>query len=175
MLFNNIITEDLKNTFTSAIEALLADSALTVPCKLVYENTKLEDCPNCIYDSISKKSSNQYQTGGPIYFVDGQICPYCSGFGSLSFKKEEDIYLGIIKPAFFGGSNLDLNGLTFVDGMIQSLCGIVHYAKIKRASHIIIDTNLLTISNSRFIRYKDPTPIGFGNNAFIITTWQGVQ
>ena len=63
MLFNNIITEDLKNTFTSAIEALLADSALTVPCKLVYENTKLEDCPNCIYDSISKKSSNQSQEG----------------------------------------------------------------------------------------------------------------
>lgn len=173
--FDNLITSDFKQTFNYAISALLADTALTVPCKLVYENTKLQDCPNCIYDPITKKSSNQYQTGGPVFFVDGQICPYCVGNGSLSFSKEEQIYLGIIKPVFFGGDSLELNSVNFVDGMIQSLCDIAYYAKIKSAAYLILDTNLTTITNSRFVRNKDPIPVGYGDNRFIITTWQGVQ
>lgn len=44
-LFNNLITSDFKQVFNNAISALLANTALTVPCKLVYENTKLQDCP----------------------------------------------------------------------------------------------------------------------------------
>lgn len=174
-IFDGLITANFKNIFDQAISALLADTALTVPCKLIYENTKLQDCPNCIYDPITKRSSNQYQVGGPISFISGQICPYCAGAGSLSFSKEEEIYLGIIKPVFFGSDSLDLNNINFVDGMIQSLCLIDYYAKIKSASHLILDTNLLNITNSRFIRNKDPIPVGYGGNNFIITTWQGVQ
>ena len=173
--FAGIISADFKQTFDNAISALLLESALTVPCKLIFENTKLQDCPNCIYDPITKKSSNQYQIGGPIPFVVGQICPYCNGGGSLSFQKEETVSLGLIKPVFFGGDSLELNNVNFVDGMIQSLCAIDYYAKIKNASYIIVDTNLINITNSRFIRNKDPIPVGFGNNSFIITTWQGVQ
>ena len=173
--FSGIITQSFKDTFNYAIQALLEDTALTVQCTLYYENTKLEDCPNCVYDPITRKSSNRYQNGGPIPFVHGQICPYCAGNGNLSFSQEETVYLGIIKPVFFGGDSLELNSVNFVDGMIQSLCGIDLYAKIKNASHIIIDTNLTTITNSKFIRVKDPIPVGFGGNDFIITTWQGVQ
>lgn len=173
--FSGIITPQLKQTFNNAILSLLQDGALTVPCTLIYENTKLTKCPNCVYDSITKKSSNRYEVGGPILFISGQICPYCNGLGSLSFKKEEAISLGIIKPVFFGASDLGIDGVNFVDGMIQSLCTIDLYAKIKNASSIIIDTNLLNIANSKFIRHKDPVPVGFGDNSFIITTWQGVQ
>lgn len=173
--YSGIISASLKDTFNYAIQALLEDTALTVQCKLYFENTKLEDCPNCIYDPITRKSSNRFQPGGPIPFVVGQICPYCAGSGNLSYSQEETVYLGIIKPVFFGGSSLELTNVNFVDGMIQSLSGIDLYAKLKNASHIIIDTNLTTITNSKFIRVKDPIPVGFGGNDFIITTWQGVQ
>ena len=173
--FAGIITSQFKQTFKDAISALLENTALTVPCKLYFENTKLSDCPNCVYDPISQRSSNIYQTGGPLPFVNGQICPYCTGAGSLSFSADETVYLGIIKPVFFGMDQLELNNVTFVDGMIQSLCSISLYPKLKNASYIIVDTNIVDITNTKFIRYRDPIPVGFGDNSFVITTWQNVQ
>ena len=174
-IFNGIITSAHKQTFKDMINALLEDTALTVPCTLVFENTKLQDCPNCVYDAISRRSSNIYQVSGPIPFIDGQICPYCAGVGSLSFSKEEELYLGIIKPAFFGMAPLELESVNFVDGKIQSLCNIQHYAKIKNASYVIIDTNITDLALNKYIRYRDPIPMGFGDNSFIVTTWQNVQ
>lgn len=174
-IFSGIITAAHKQTFKDMINALLEDTALTVPCKLVYENTKLQECPNCLYDSISGRSSNQYQSGGPIPFINGQICPYCAGIGSLSFTNEEQLYLGIIKPAFFGMAPLELESVNFVDGKIQSLCNVSYYAKIKNASYIIIDTNITDLTLNKYIRYRDPIPMGFGDNSFIVTTWQSVQ
>lgn len=173
--FSGIITSAHKQLFKDMIGALLENTALTVPCTLHYENTKLQDCPNCIYDPINRRSSNQYKNGGPIFFVNGQICPYCVGAGSLSFSAEENVYLGIIKPAFFGMNELELNNINYVDGMIQSLCSINIYAKIKSASYIIIDTNILDLTNNKFVRHRDPIPVGFGDNSFIITTWKNVQ
>lgn len=173
--FSGIIDSTFKQTFKNAIDALLENTALTVPCKLVFDNTKLQDCPNCVYDAISQRSSNQYQNGGPVPFVNGQICPYCSGAGSLSFSSEEDVYLGIIKPVFFGLDQLELNNVNYVDGMVQSLCSINLYAKIKNASYIIVDTNLTDITISKFVRYRDPSPVGLGDNSYIITTWKNVQ
>jgi hypothetical protein len=173
--FSGIITSQFKQVFKDAISALLEDAALTVPCKLAFENTKLQDCPNCIYDPLTHRSSNQYQPGGPIPFIDGQICPYCVGNGSLSFSAEETVYLGIIKPVFFGVDKLELNNVNYIDGMIQSLCSIDLYPKLKNASYIIVDTNILDITNTKFVRHRDPTPVGFGDNSFIITTWKNVQ
>lgn len=173
--FSGIITSAHKQLFNNMIQALLENTALTVPCKIVFENTKLEDCPNCIYDTLSRRSSNQYQTGGPIPFVNGQICPYCSGAGSLSYSKDEIIYLGIIKPVFFGISPLELENVNFIDGKIQTLSEIIHYPKLKNASHIIVDTNITDLTINKYVRYRDPIPVGFGDNSFIITTWQIVQ
>jgi hypothetical protein len=65
-IFAGIITSGMKQLYNDAINALLENTALTVPCKLVYENTKLQDCPNCLYDPLTRKSSNQYQAGGPL-------------------------------------------------------------------------------------------------------------
>lgn len=173
--FSGIITAGHKQLFKDMIGALLENTALTVPCKLYYENTKLQSCPNCIFDPINQRSSNQYKIGGPIAFIDGQICPYCIGAGSLSFSAEESVYLGIIKPVFFGMNELELDNINFIDGLIQSLCSIQIYAKLKNASYIIIDTNLLDLTNNKFVRYRDPIPVGFGDNSFIITTWKNVQ
>lgn len=174
-IFSGIITAAHKQTFKHMISALLEDTALTVPCSVVFENTKLEDCPNCLYDAISGRSSNQYENGGPIPFINGQICPYCQGLGKLSFSQTETIYLGIIKPVFFGMQQLGLENVNFVDGKIQSLSRIDTYAKLKNASHIIVDTNITDLTINKYVRFRDPIPVGFGDNSFIITTWQSVQ
>jgi hypothetical protein len=70
---------------------------------------------------------------------------------------------------------LELNNVNYVDGMIQSLCSIEYYAKLKNASYIIVDTNLENLTISKFIRHRDPVPVGFGDNSYIITTWKNVQ
>lgn len=173
--FSGIITSGHKELFKNMIKALLENTALTVPCKIVFENTKLEDCPNCIYDTISRRSSNQYQIGGPIPFINGQICPYCAGAGSLSYSEDSTIYLGIIKPVFFGMSPLELENINFIDGKIQTLSEIKYYPKLKNASHIIVDTNITDLTLNKYVRFRDPIPVGFGDNSFIITTWQIVQ
>jgi hypothetical protein len=174
-IFTGIITAAHKQTFKDMINALLEDTALTVPCKLVYENTKLSECPNCKFDSMSGRSSNQYKMGGPLPFINGQICPYCSGVGRISFTSDSTIYLGIIKPAFFNVAPLDPEGVNFMDGKIQSLSNISHYAAINNCSYAIIDTNITDLSLNKYVRYRNPIPMGFGDNDFIVTTWQLVQ
>lgn len=173
--FSGLITEDLKTTVRNAISALLEPTALTVPCKLYFTNTKLVDCPNCKYDVLTQRSSNQYTPGGPIPFANGQICPYCSGSGSLSFSAEETLYFALIKPIMYGYANMDLKDVNFIDGKIQSVCSIEYYAKVKNCSHIIIDTAIIDLATNKYIRERDPMPIGFGSTDFIITTWRAVQ
>lgn len=58
--FSGIITSDMKSLFDNAIGSLLEDAALTVQCTLHFGVTKYEDCSNCIYDPIGRKSSNKF-------------------------------------------------------------------------------------------------------------------
>ena len=98
--FSGIITNDFKNLFSNAIKALLEDAALTVPCTLYFGVTKYEDCSNCVYDPIGRKSSNKFQTGGPVPFRNGGVCPVCSGNGKKPVTSTENLNLAVIKVVF---------------------------------------------------------------------------
>ena len=97
-----------KDIYNSMIDTILASTGLTVPCTLVYESTKLQQCPNCIYDPISKKSANLYKSGGPLVFSNGQTCPYCLGNGTTSnYSSEEKVYFALLTNSkdFLGAVN----------------------------------------------------------------------
>ncbi len=95
--FLGIISPAFKATFTNAIDALLEDTALTVPCRLIYGNTNPTVCANCIFDPLTGRSSSIYLAGGPIPFANGQICPWCHGEGVKTVEATEDgIYTDII-------------------------------------------------------------------------------
>ncbi len=51
-------------------------------CLLVFPAVQTE-CPNCIFDNSTRRSSNKYKPGGPKPFTFG-ICPVCGGAGIIT-------------------------------------------------------------------------------------------
>ena len=154
------------------IDGLLENTALTVPCKINYKSTKVEDCPNCVYDSMNRRSSNIYQQNppGPISFTHG-ICPYCNGVGVLKLNSQETIYL---MPIWNSKDwyNLTQSSVNLADISVQTVSKIDTYAKLKRATSIIIDTNLEKYGLPEFIRVADPEICGLASSTHIITSWK---
>jgi hypothetical protein len=66
--FGSIDYSGLQTVFDSAIGSMVDSDACTVPCTLEYGVTKYDDCNNCVYDPIGRKSSNVYEAGGPVPF-----------------------------------------------------------------------------------------------------------
>ena len=80
--FAGIISSDFKNLYINAIDALLEETALTLPCRLRYAGQQNQNfCNNCVYDPITKLSSNIYNGSGPNPFPDNGVCPVCFGNG----------------------------------------------------------------------------------------------
>ncbi|MEX0598520.1 MAG: hypothetical protein WD512_18705 [Candidatus Paceibacterota bacterium] len=172
-VFNNIFTTDFKNVFNDAIDSLLEQNGLTLPCKLIYSNTNPILCNNCIFDPISNRSLNKYNGTGPSFFGDLSICPVCNGFGFDSSNKEELIHLAVLFDSkSWLNWNSKSNTIRVPDGMIQTICKSDLLPKIRNADKILIDTNKENYGSYYYIRSNDPEFAGFGDTRYIFTMWQ---
>lgn len=170
--FDAIINTEFKRTFNSAIDALLKNTALTVPCKLLYsggQNTTY--CNNCIFDPISKLSSNMYNGTGPSPFTEQMICPVCMGMGLIQQDSFEILYLAVIFDSKYFMNIRSGSVVNIPDGTIQTLCSIEYLPKIRNANEVIVDTNIESYGNYSYQRAGDPTPVGLGDNKYILTMW----
>jgi hypothetical protein len=175
--FDNIITPEFKNIFDQAIDTILSPTGLVTPCKLVYKiepqkTTQL--CNNCIFDPISKLSSNIYNGSGPVFF-ENTSCPVCLGGGFTNNINddnimEENIDLGIISDIKrFIRLKSPVN---IPDGSIQTICSTEYLTKLKNASYLIVDRSLQHYADYSYERSGDPEPCGFGSNRYITTIWK---
>lgn len=171
--FNGIISKEFKTIFNNAIDSLLESSALSLPCKIIYDNNINNTyCNNCIFDNISLLSSNIYNGSGPNPFPEGGVCPVCLGLGQIkNNSSSEIIYLAFIFDSKYF-LNINNKVINIPDGSIQSLCDINLYNKIKNASEIIFDTNLNNLSHFKYERASDPEPAGLGDNRYVFTLWK---
>jgi hypothetical protein len=169
--FTGIITQDLKDTFKNAIDSLLEQTALTLPCRLIYSGTKFIKCSNCQFNSVTGKSNNIYMPGGPISFSHG-VCPYCNGNGKIPDEDTEVIYLMVIWDyrKFIPIGSVIANP----QGSIQTVCSVNHITKLKKAKEIIVDTNIERFVRHKFMRDSEPNPAGFGSDDYIVTLWKRV-
>lgn len=170
--FENVITKEFKQLYNNAIDGLLHQDALSIPCKLKYsgqQNTSL--CNNCIFDPISKLSSNIYNGNGPRSFNEGTICPICNGIGLTRSDAYEIIYMAVLFDSKYW-LNWASNTVKISDGMVQSICLASYLPKIRNANEVIFDTNLEKYGNYTYNRAGDPSPVGLGDNRYIITMWQ---
>lgn len=170
--FANLINQNLKQIYTNAIDSLLEQNALTIPCKLRYsgqQNSTL--CNNCIFDPISKLSSNIYNGTGPNSFNEGTTCPVCAGIGLLTTDSEETIYMAVLFDSKYW-LNWSSNTVNISDGMVQSICLSSYFPKIRNANEVIFDTTLEPYNKYIYQRAGDPNPVGLGDNRYIITMWQ---
>jgi hypothetical protein len=86
---------DLSDIISGAAEAF--DDILNnngTDCLLIYQGI-LEQCANCVYDPIGKKSAGRWRSGGPLSFSSGTICPACGGAGTRTTEYSETIKMTI--------------------------------------------------------------------------------
>ena len=170
--FSDIITSSLKNTFDDGVQAMLATTGLTVPCRLSFGVTKYTLCDNCIYDPIGKRSANRYLTGGPVSFTDRQICPVCAGVGRIEKDSTEAIDLMVIWDM---KSWIDIGvNVNTPEGYMQTISHIDTLPKIKKAKDITVNTNIEKYVKHKYIRHGEPAPAGLGRDSFLVTMWKRV-
>ena len=97
-----LISTAVKRNFKKITQQLVQD--LSQPLRIIQESPAFVDCPNCVWDSINKKSSNVFQSSftaatiifvstdqerviSPVSFTEGR-CPVCIGEGQLFTTKE---------------------------------------------------------------------------------------
>lgn len=97
-----LVTKRMKQDYKKAMSQLVKD--LSQKITIVQESPMFVDCPNCVWDSINKKSSNVYDSSfvsattifpstseeriiTPIPFTVGR-CPVCVGEGQIFTAKE---------------------------------------------------------------------------------------
>lgn len=171
-IFKDIISNEFKELFNNAIDSLLTDTSLTIPCRLkYYSDGNISFCNNCLYDSISKLSSNMYNNTGPNAFKSGSICPVCFGRGSISSDSQEVLYLSVMFDSKYW-LNKSANIINIPNGGVQTLCLLSYLPKIRNVNEIVFDTTIEGYGNYIYERNGDPEPVGFGSNRYIITMWK---
>ena len=162
--------------FNSAIDALLYDDALTRPCRLIYSGSKWEDCSNCTYDPIGRKSSGRYQSGGPNPFPAGSKCPHCAGAGKKQASSTEEINMMIIWDTKqwlkLGHSVESRPSKIHTPGQLaQTLSKIETWPQLNRANEIVLDTDVERYKQLKYMRMGDPELCGIGSSRYVLTMW----
>jgi len=168
-IFSGIISPQIKNVFENAISAMMYDDGCTIPCTLYYGVTKYDDCVNCVYDPIGRKSANRFQDGGHIPFPFGSICPMCNGAGKKPVESTEDMNLMVIweQKEFF-----NVGTVNTPDGDIQTLTFADRTPQLKRAKELIVATDIAGFGTHRYERMSEPQPCGLSADQFIVCMWK---
>ena len=75
----------------------------------------------------------------------------------------------IFEPKEFLQLNAPVNT---ADGYIQTLAKKTMTPKLQKAKEIIVATDLSGQFSHRYQRVSEPSPIGLGNNEFVLCTWR---
>lgn len=169
-IFSNLINPEFKGLYDQAIDALLENNALTVPCSIFYNTPNDTICNNCLFDPINNRSLNIYNNTGPAPFPENGICSICNGYGKVEKSKSEIVYLAVIFDSkyWFNWGHKTVN---VADGMVQTICKIELLPKIRNAQYMKIDTNVQSYGDHSYALAGDPSPCGLGSNKYIITMW----
>lgn len=171
-IFNNIISSDFKNLYDQAIDSILENNALTVPCSIFYDTPNDSFCSNCLFDPINNRSLNIYNGAGPAPFPENSICSICNGYGKVEKSKSEIVYLAVIFDSKYWlnwGSNAKV--VNIGDGSVQTICKMELFPKLINAQYMTMDTSIQSYRSYQYALAGDPTPCGLGNNRYIITMW----
>lgn len=172
--FTNIISPEFKALYKNAIDTLLDQNGLTVPCTIKYIGAASQNpCNNCVFDPISGLSANIYNGVGPSFFPEGSICPVCMGNGVVAgnVSSTEIIPLAVIFDSKHW-LNWTSKSLNIADGMVQIISKIEYLPKLRNASELIVDNNIGLYGSYIYERASDPEPVGLGDHAYTVSMWK---
>ncbi len=133
-------------------------------CLLVYPPL-VSECPNCIFDIYTGRSSNIYKSGGPISFIAGELCPFCGGEGRSLLPQEETIKLRVYwtPKDWVKVSTL----IKVPDADAQIIGYMKDLQKIENAQSLVLDSDLEGSRRWSMIRLGQAVPWGFQRRYFI--------
>lgn len=144
------------------------DGEFGTTCTLIYPPSDNE-CPNCILDLSTGRSSNIYKSGGPIPFTNHTLCPWCGGEGRYSEALTGEIRLRV----YFGGMEVNAAMRQFQDLKIADnaaglvyVIGYMHDAPNFSRSDGIIIINKLTRQEIKCARASRILPWGFRRDRY---------
>lgn len=165
-----MINATIKQIFKEQIDSLFGADKLSLPCKLVSKDNKKTQCPNCIVDPITGRSSGRYKTGGALNFPYGQLCPVCNGIGFTFNVNEVNIDLLVV---YDYKKWINFNVTTAIpNGMIQTISKFEDLRKIQVADTLIVNT-AINYPSQEYTKDSEPQPVGLGTSDYLYTFWKG--
>ncbi len=163
------INQDDKDRYKAAFDGLIDDLNRSV---LLHLTPRRTDCPNCIFNTATKRSSNRYDTtnpntlGGPLnkFFPKGSVCPVCHGVGKLRTSRNITVIATISKkPDEFEEIARELGRLP--NNLIKVRTKIDTLQAIREAKEATIDGQV-------YRKIMPEITQGLGDIMFVKTFWE---
>lgn len=171
-----VIPSGLIQLYNDGIDSIIDFAGVDVV--IVYP-PKMSECPNCIFNTVTGRSSGKYKTGGPYPFTDNDICPYCEDAG-VKFEEQSQTVKMLVywEPKDF---IRDQQGLRTIlidqtiqipDNIIQTKCHMQHLPKVEKCNEIRVHSKVTPYKTWTYTRLKESIPHGFKNDNYILTYWK---
>ncbi len=174
-----IVTPGIRKTYKGLIRQVVED--LNKPI-LAHMPPEKADCPNCVWDSINKKSSGTFQSSfvAPVTIFDAVItpasftmgrCPVCRGVGFLSKAITRNLK-ALVKWNPKGADNLEITAVGREGAPVVRI-------KVLRPDFLtVVNAESFTVDGVRCELDAPPTIRGLGTQeelvvAFLLATEVG--
>ena len=162
-----VITDTLIGIYQARIDALINQLGKNIYLEF---DPILSRCPNCTYDTMRKRSTGIYITGGPRPFARGRRCPYCKGKGLLETAVNKCIKC-LIKWNPQDAKNFDI-AVTKNHGLVRLKTFLTEADDLKRAKTVIVNHDIADKMKLRMRLVKGPTPVGLREDRYCISFWE---
>lgn len=167
--FSKLINAALKKQYKFAIDAVIEDCE--VPCRLYFPTTKFNPCTSC-GQTISGGSPNPFLAGNKG--KPTTLCPVCGGDGKIPVENYEDLNLCVMWD--YNKNYQVVPGIAMsTEGVVRTFSKISTIKLIKTCKYIIFNVNLENSNKHQFQRDGEPNPMGFGEDAYIVTHWKSIN
>lgn len=161
------INDSLIKIYQGGIDALINQLGKNI--RLIFDPI-IDPCPNCLYDTLRKRSTGIYRNGGPRPFKRGRKCPYCKGRGLLETSVEKCIKC-LVKwnPRELKKYDISVENKK---GVVRLKTYLTLIDDIVGANTAIIDYDNVDVVKLTVIKIKGPTPVGLREDRYCISFWE---
>jgi len=169
--FDGLITDEFKQLFYDGVDTLLDPAtSVTVICRLIYVNTDFVETNN---PQLPGDQSSQSITGSPIPLFGFQT-PAQSSTNKAPKEVTEDVDMIVNwNPRLF--ANLDNTDVVQNAGQVDTAETLFHIdllPKIFVAQYAIFDLRNENYNRWKFVKIKEPQPLGLFGNKYGVCIWK---
>lgn len=146
----------------------LIDGPTGQVCQLIYPQTTITECPNCIFDQSTGMSSNIYKDGGPYPFTNHTVCPMCNGIGRSSAEVTEDIRLRVYWQKSDWQKILGKEVFQDPRNYVMVIGYMTDLPKLEQANRVLVDSQVGAYRHWICERDGESSPWGFRHNRYFI-------